>query len=138
MGRLKEGKDVKKTWLLLLSMVVAAFLAVPAVKAADEGKEKKDKEEIALDQVPANVKAAAEQAVKDIVITEAEKETKKGKVIYELTGKVGDKEYDVKVDADGKVLKVKEAEEEKGKDSEEKTKEKYGKKKSKGKEEKEK
>ena len=52
--------------------------------------------------------AAALKAVKGIVLTEAEKETKGSKVIYELEGRVGGKEYEIKISADGKVLKVEE------------------------------
>ena len=95
---------------LCLGALVAAFLIVPSAMAEEKEKKGKESDEkVALDQVPAAVKAAAEQAVKDIQLTEAEKETKKGVVIYELKGKVGDKTYEIKVGADAKVIKVKEA-----------------------------
>lgn len=62
--------------------------------------------EIPLSQVPEIVIAAARQAVPNIKLTEAEvSETSHG-LIYELEGTVDDKEYEIRVTADGKVLKV--------------------------------
>jgi len=110
---------VKKIAAVVCGLLVAALLAAPA-RGAENEKGKQD-EKIALDQLPAAVKAAAEQAVKGIVLTEAEKATKKGEVIYEVAGKVGDKEYEIKISADGKVLKVEEADkEEEGKEGDKK------------------
>jgi len=115
---------VRKMVSLFLGVLAAAALIAPAAMAEEkESKGGKDDGKIALDQVPAAVKAAAEQAVTGIVLTEAKKKTKDGKVIYELAGKVGDKSHKIKVDADGKVLNGKQAE---GK-AEELTGEKYGK-----------
>ena len=98
---------MKKTAALVLGLVAVAFLTAPASMAA-EGNEKGKGEKIALDQVPAPVKAAAEKAVPGFTLTDAEKETKDGAVIYELKGTVGDKTYKVKVGADGTVIKSKE------------------------------
>jgi hypothetical protein len=109
MRLVEEDRHVKKIAALVLGMVVAAFVFAPTAMAAEkEKKEGKQDEKIALDQVPAAVKTAAEGAVKGIVISEAEKEVKKGVTVYELTGKADGKEYEVKVGADAKVIKVKE------------------------------
>ena len=67
------------------------------------------------------MKKAAQEAVKGIVLSKAEKETKGETVVYELEGKVGEKSYEVKVSSEGKVLKVDEEkegekDEEKGED----------------------
>ena len=104
---------------VVLGLVLLGLPALPSLWAAEE-KEKDEK--IALDQVPAAVTKAAQDAVKGITLTEAEKETKDGVVYYELTGKVGEKEYEIKVGADGKVLAVKEEkeDEEKGEKKEKK------------------
>lgn len=93
---------MKNRWMGLLA-VAAMAAALQTTKAVAEGGEKEVK--VDLKDVPENVKKAATDAVKGLVLTEAEKETKDGKDVYELEGKVGDKEYEVEVDADGKVLK---------------------------------
>ena len=72
-------------------------------------------EKIALDQLPEMVKKAALDAVKGIVLTKAEKETKDDTVVYEVEGKVGNKEYEIKISAMGKVLRI-EVEDEDGPD----------------------
>ena len=95
-----------KTGLVVFASLLL-MLAVPAARAAEGEKKGGKAEKIALDQVPADVKAAAEQSVKGIVLTEAEKKTKKGVVVWELTGKADGKEYEVKVSADAKVIRAK-------------------------------
>jgi hypothetical protein len=57
--------------------------------------------------IPAAVKAAAEKAVPGLVITEAEVETQNGSTVYELEGTAGGKKCEVKVRADGEVVRVK-------------------------------
>jgi hypothetical protein len=102
------------TYRVVAGLFLLALLAVPSAWAAEE---KEQDEKVALDQAPAAVLKAAQDAVKGITLTEAERETKGAAVVYELKGNVGDKEYEVQVSADGKVLKV---EEEKGDKEEEK------------------
>ena len=85
--------------LSLLAFLVLGLCSSRITLAEEEG------EKIALDKVPAEVKAAAEKAVPGITLTEAEKETKKGVVVYELDGTANGKKYEIKVDASGKVLK---------------------------------
>ena len=92
----------------LVAAVVALALALPAYA---EGK--KQKEEVKLADCP----AAVQQTIKDNAaggeILEVEKATKKdGTVVYEAEVKKADgKKVDVKVAADGKLIKVEDAEE---------------------------
>lgn len=62
--------------------------------------------EIAVSQVPANVITAARNAVAGIRFTEAEVEGSGSSAIYELEGFADGKEYEIKVNAAGTVLKV--------------------------------
>jgi len=63
---------------------------------------------IPLSEVPAAARDAATAAVEGIVLTEAEVEKEDGQLVYELEGKVGEKEYEIEVTADGKVLEIEE------------------------------
>jgi len=93
----------------LVAAAVALALALPAVAGEKEGKKK---EEIKLNDCP----AAVQQTIKDNAaggeILEVEKVTKKdGTVVYEAEVKKADgKKVDIKVAADGKLIKVEDAE----------------------------
>jgi hypothetical protein len=100
---------VDKLSIRLAACLVLALMAAGSAVCAE--KEKKQDEKIPLADVPAVVKDAAVKAVDGLTLTKAEKEVKNGAVVYELEGTASGKEYEVKVSADGKVLK---AEEEKG------------------------
>ncbi len=77
-------------------------VAMAAVDAdSDDGEE-----EIPLDQVPANVKSAAQAAVPGLILEEAERETEDGTVVYSLEGTADGQEYEVEVSAAGKVLEI--------------------------------
>ncbi|MGN6626126.1 MAG: hypothetical protein ACTHLN_05855, partial [Tepidisphaeraceae bacterium] len=56
-------------------------------------------------QVPQAVVDAVKNAFSDAKITDAEKESKHGDVIYELDVISGGKTYEVKLTAEGKILK---------------------------------
>ena len=56
--------------------------------------------------VPALVMNAAKKAVPGIKITRAEKEKNDDQTIYELKGNAAGKEYEIKISAQGKVLKA--------------------------------
>jgi len=71
-------------------------------KPAEKVEKEKKEEDIPLDKVPEKIKAAAEKAVKGIKLTEAELEDG----VYELEGKVGDDEYEIKITPEGKVIKI--------------------------------
>jgi hypothetical protein len=95
---------------LLLALVLMVGAVPAAFGAEKEGKGKAKAEKVALDQVPANILAAAGDAVKGFKATEAEKTVKGDKVIWEVEGTAADgKTYEIKVDGSGKVLKAKEA-----------------------------
>ena len=95
------------TFAVVLVLVGAACYAV-----AGPGGEKDDDDDavavdVALDQLPANVKAAAVAAVPGLVITESERETQKdGTVVYDVEGTANGKAYEIEVTAGGKVLEV--------------------------------
>jgi RNA polymerase sigma-70 factor (ECF subfamily) len=76
----------------------------PERPAVRKGKEAK----LPLAELPAAVKSAAEGAVKGLVLTEADREEAKGTQVYDLEGRAGDKRYELKVTAEGKVLRVRE------------------------------
>ncbi len=79
-----------------------SVVAMAAVDAdSDDGEEK-----IPLDQVPADVKNAAQAALPGLVLEEAERETEDGTVVYSLEGTADGEEYEVEVSAAGKVLEV--------------------------------
>ena len=64
------------------------------------------KADVPLEQVPRVVIAAAEKAVDGITLAEAKLRTKKSGVVFKLEGTAGDRGYEIKVDAAGKVLDV--------------------------------
>lgn len=77
----------------------------------DENEEEEDEGEHELDipltAVPARVLAAAREAVAGIELKEAEVESV---LVYEFEGEVGEKEYEIEVTADGKVIETEEDE----------------------------
>jgi hypothetical protein len=89
-----------------LAMMAAAGLAVGCA-----GHEKT----IPMNQVPAQVRAGLEQAAAGGQITEVEKGTKNGKVVYSADATINGKAYDITVDESGKLIsKELEEENEKG------------------------
>ncbi len=92
---------MRKRWAVT---VVSAFVLVAlAARVGWAGKRKKE-EKVTIDQVPAAVKATILKEAKGAKIKEIEKETKKGKTIYEAEFVVDGKEIEIKVAADGKLL----------------------------------
>ena len=91
---------------LILGLALALGLAA-AVFAG--GKQREEK--VTLDEVPEAVKATILKEAKGANITEIEKETKNGKVVYEAEFVVGGKEVEIKVDPSGKLLSRKVEEE---------------------------
>ncbi len=66
--------------------------------------EKEDEIPVAPADLPAAVRKQAESRVKNLVITEAEKEIEDGRVIYEIEGKANGAEYEMTIDESGKLL----------------------------------
>ncbi|MEQ8955358.1 MAG: PepSY domain-containing protein [Gammaproteobacteria bacterium] len=70
--------------------------------------EMENEREVAFSEVPEAVLAAARGAVPGITVMEAEMEVEEGRTIYEFEGKVGNRNYEVEVDAEGEVLEIEE------------------------------
>lgn len=62
--------------------------------------------DIAVSQVPAAAMNAARGAVPGLEVKSAESKAKDGRTIYELDGRANGVEHEVKVTADGQILKV--------------------------------
>ncbi len=67
-----------------------------------------DEVAIAVDQLPAAVRAAALAAVPGLVIEEAARETQNGITIYDVEGEAHGKEFELEITDAGKVLEVEE------------------------------
>ena len=67
-----------------------------------------EEQAISLDQVPATVIQAAENALPGIRFTEAEIELEDGIDVYELEGERDGKQYEIEVTADGKIIEIEE------------------------------
>ena len=80
-------------------LVLAASVVLPSVVFAGD--------KVTIDQVPAPVRATIEKETKGASINEIERETEKGKKVYEVEYVRDNKKYEVHVAEDGKVLKHK-------------------------------
>ena len=100
---------------LVAAMMV---LTLSAIGVGKEGKEGKKKEEIKLGDRPAAIQETIKANAGGGQIIEVEKMTKKGgSVVYEAELKqTGGKKIEVKVAADGKLIKVEDEEENNQKD----------------------
>jgi len=68
---------------------------------------KSEETEIAVTDVPANIIRIVQNALPGITLSEAEKEIKDGRVIYELEGElINGKEYEIKIAEDGSIIKT--------------------------------
>lgn len=65
-----------------------------------------DEEEIALEDVPARVLAAAAEAVPGMVVSRAERELENSLLVYSLEGTVGGEPVEVEVAADGGLIEI--------------------------------
>ena len=89
-----------KTWTIII-----VFLLIFVSGCASHESMYEDEKEIPLSNVPVVVVDAAQQAVENITLTEAEVE-KEGRTVYVLEGTADGKEYEIEVTADGEVLDV--------------------------------
>jgi hypothetical protein len=87
-----------------VGLVLLGLLVLPNAWAAEE---KGQEEQIALEDVPAAVLKAAEDAVKGITLCDVEKKTKGAQVVYEFVGMVEDQTWVITVSPEGKVLQAK-------------------------------
>src|SRR5579862_3073521 len=77
------------------------------LKVAADGTLKKmkyDEDRVALEQLPAPVRATLQQRAAEGKIDEVKKETEKGKTTYEAEATIGGKEYEIEVAEDGTLL----------------------------------
>jgi len=65
-----------------------------------------NEKEIPLSQVPKAAVEAAQKAVENITLTEAEVEEEAGQKVYVLEGTSNGMEYEIEVTADGKIIEV--------------------------------
>ncbi|MEQ8763082.1 MAG: PepSY domain-containing protein [Planctomycetota bacterium] len=72
----------------------------------DDDDDEDDEEEIALEDVPADILAAAEAAVPGVVFSKAYTETEDGQKVYELVGEADGERVEVEVSTDAKVLEI--------------------------------
>lgn len=89
-----------RTWIIVAVLLLTCVSGCTSLESKCE-----DEKEIPLSQVPVLVVDAAQQAVENITLTEAEVE-KEGRTVYVLEGTADGKEYEIEVTADGKVLNV--------------------------------
>lgn len=92
--------------------------ARPIALADEEGEDGDDGSEqwIALDQVPAAVRTAAETAVPGLVLKSAETEREEGALHYCLEGTAAGEKVEVEVGPDGRVLEVERGDEDEDED----------------------
>ena len=88
-----------KTLLLVTSVAALAACASSRPLHSDSGSSQSG-------GVPANVLAAAKSSVPGFAMTSYDTDTDNGRKVYELDGTANGRQCEVKVDANGKVLKI--------------------------------
>ena len=87
----------------LKQSVVTALFAASLIACSDKNNEV----DIAVTDVPASIIRIVQNALPGIALSEAEKEIKNDKIIYELEGKlINGKEYEIKISEDGTIIKI--------------------------------
>ncbi len=83
--------------------VITVLFAAGLIACSD----KNNKVDIAVTDIPAHIIATVQNALPGISLSEAEKEIKNNKVIYQLEGKlINGKEYEIKISEDGTIIKI--------------------------------
>jgi uncharacterized membrane protein YkoI len=72
-----------------------------------EAEESEKEDKVAIDKIPAPVVEMVKKETPDGVITDAEKEQKHGKMVYEMDVKSGNVIYEMKVSEDGQFISKK-------------------------------
>ena len=98
------------------SILILTFASICILGCASLESMLDDEKEIPLSQVPAAAMEAAENAVENITITEAEVEEEDGQMVYDLEGIADGIEYEIEVTTDGKVLEVEQEDEDDAED----------------------
>jgi len=86
---------------VLFAAARPAVHALDADKDNDNDKDEKAEQKVPVDQIPQAVVDAVKKELPDGTITEAEKQKKHDKVIYEMDVKSGKIVYEVKISEDG-------------------------------------
>ena len=94
-------------WILLVAVFAVLTWSTVAILAGDGKGKGKDEKTVTIDQVPAAVKAAILKEAGDNKIKEIEEKTKGDQKIYEAAWIADGKEVEIKLSADGTVLKKK-------------------------------
>jgi hypothetical protein len=76
--------------------IITLLLALPGSALADD--------DVTLDSLPAPVKATVQREVKGGQILDLERDTKQGKVVFEVEFVEGGKNWEIHVAEDGKLL----------------------------------
>lgn len=103
-------------WALVALLALGAGCAHNMNKHDEEGEEG-DEVKMTLDQVPAPVRATLKREAGGAEIKSVDKEEQHGKTIYETDVMSGGKNWEIKVDENGRLLSKKLDEEEKEKSS---------------------
>jgi len=112
---------MKTKWMLIVLMALALVGTASFTARADDKDKDKDKDEenekvTSLDNIPAAARDAIKKEVGENKIDRVLQGTKGSKTYYEAEYSVGDKKMEIKVDADGKVLKKGAADKDEDKD----------------------
>ena len=99
---------MKKNMLRWISagLLSVGLVCVSPVRAAEEKKDEKEVK-VKLEDVPAAVKATFLKEAEGNKLRDIEKETEKGKTIYETDVKFGKNNYEIKVAEDGTLISKK-------------------------------
>ena len=105
-----ERKKSMQMWRVVLVVSVVSCLAgCASIKSVF----KDDEDKIPLSSGPTAVTATAVATVKGFATTKASMEKHEGRTIYELKGKADAGEYELKITADGKLIRLELEEEDK-------------------------
>jgi hypothetical protein len=98
---------MKTKWMITVLMALA-FVGMVSLtaRADDKGKKEDENEKVTtIDAIPAPASAAIKKVVGQNTIDKLVQGTKDNKMYFEAQYKENDKKMEVKVDADGKILK---------------------------------
>jgi hypothetical protein len=104
-------KSNRNRTLVTRTLAVACITVLCTVALADKAERKSDtaKAAINLDSIPSTVTDAAAKTVPGIAVKTAKLRSKRSGVIFKLDGVSGDKQYQLTVDATGKILDVRQS-----------------------------
>jgi uncharacterized membrane protein YkoI len=89
---------------MIFKAVLVAFLVVGIAGCAAKEKKEAPAEKVSLSQIPSPARAAIEKMTAGGEIKSIDKETEKGKIIYDVEATVGGKDVEYDVAEDGAIL----------------------------------